>query len=158
MVLCRLAVIGPCILCPANQNFVFTLLFHICIFYGDRGWWGWPGYGLRKKEVMILMKMHLISKWIITSCAFIIIIIINNIIILLGLLALLCSSFCTIAKIKTREMSVWAKFTKISSRENFYFYSISLMGYCTPNQKLACFVPYLKIINTFFEKWFMHLL
>ena len=23
-----------------------------------------------------------------------------------------------------------------------------LMGYCTPNQKLACFVLYLKIINT----------
>ena len=27
-----------------------------------------------------------------------------------------------------------------------------LMGNCTPNQKLACFVLYLKIINTFLEK------
>ena len=27
-----------------------------------------------------------------------------------------------------------------------------LRGYCTHNPKLACFVLYLKIINTFFEK------
>ena len=27
-----------------------------------------------------------------------------------------------------------------------------LRGNCTPNQKLACFVHYLKIINTFFAK------
>ena len=33
----------------------------------------------------------------------------------------------------------------------------SLRGYCTPNLKLACFVSYLKIINTFFEKWCIHL-
>ena len=26
-----------------------------------------------------------------------------------------------------------------------------LTGYCTPNQKLACFVLYLKIINTFLK-------
>ena len=25
------------------------------------------------------------------------------------------------------------------------------MGYCTPNQKLACFVLYLKIIDTFLK-------
>ena len=35
-----------------------------------------------------------------------------------------CNSLWIIAKIKTREMSVWAKFAKISSRENFYLYSI----------------------------------
>ena len=34
-----------------------------------------------------------------------------------------CNSLWIIAKIKTREMSVWAKFAKISSRENFYLYS-----------------------------------
>ena len=27
----------------------------------------------------------------------------------------------------------------------------SLRGYCTPNQKLACFMLYLKIINTFLK-------
>ena len=27
----------------------------------------------------------------------------------------------------------------------------SLRGYYIPNQKLACFVPYLKIINTFMK-------
>ena len=27
----------------------------------------------------------------------------------------------------------------------------TLRGYCTPNQKLACFVLYLKIINTFLK-------
>ena len=26
-----------------------------------------------------------------------------------------------------------------------------IKGYCTPNQKLACFVPYLKIVNTFMK-------
>ena len=30
-------------------------------------------------------------------------------------------------------------------------YMLHLRGYCTPNQKLACFVLYRKIINTFFE-------
>ena len=35
-----------------------------------------------------------------------------------------CTSLWIIAKIKTREMSVWAKFAKISSRENFYGKSI----------------------------------
>ena len=33
-----------------------------------------------------------------------------------------------IAKIKTREMSVWAKFAEISSRENFYLYSNHYAG------------------------------
>ena len=28
----------------------------------------------------------------------------------------------------------------------------SIRGYCTPNQKLSCFVIYLKIINTFYKK------
>ena len=28
----------------------------------------------------------------------------------------------------------------------------SLRGYCTPNLKLACFVCYLKFINTFLKK------
>ena len=28
----------------------------------------------------------------------------------------------------------------------------SVKGHCTPNQKLAYFMLYLKIINTFFEK------
>ena len=32
---------------------------------------------------------------------------------------------------KTREMSVWAKFAKISSSENFYFYSIPDVSYTT---------------------------
>ena len=36
----------------------------------------------------------------------------------------ICNSLWKIAKIKTREMSVLAKFAKISSRENFYLYSI----------------------------------
>ena len=27
-----------------------------------------------------------------------------------------------------------------------------LRGYCTPNQKLPCFVLYLKFINTFLQK------
>ena len=31
-------------------------------------------------------------------------------------------------------------------------YCISLRGHCTPNQKLAFFVLYLKIINSFLEK------
>ena len=31
-----------------------------------------------------------------------------------------------------------------------------LKGYCTFNQILPCFQLYLKIINTFFEKWYMH--
>ena len=35
----------------------------------------------------------------------------------------LYNSLWKIAKIKTREMSVWAKFAKITSRENFYLYS-----------------------------------
>ena len=30
-------------------------------------------------------------------------------------------------------------------------------GYCLSNQISACFVLYLKIINTFFEKWYMYL-
>ena len=34
-----------------------------------------------------------------------------------------CNSVWIIVKIKTGEMSVWAKFAKISSRENFYLYS-----------------------------------
>ena len=34
------------------------------------------------------------------------------------------NSLWKIVKIKNREMSVWAKFAKISSRENFYLYSI----------------------------------
>ena len=37
-----------------------------------------------------------------------------------------CNSLWIIAKIKTREMCVWAKFAKISSRENFYLYSTCL--------------------------------
>ena len=32
---------------------------------------------------------------------------------------------------------------------------LSLKGYCTPNQKLACFVLYLKIINTFLKKLYI---
>ena len=32
------------------------------------------------------------------------------------------------------------------------------MHNCTPDQKLACFVLYLKIVNTFFENWYMHLI
>ena len=31
-----------------------------------------------------------------------------------------------------------------------YYYVFK--GHCTPNQKLACFVLYLKIINTFLKK------
>ena len=38
-----------------------------------------------------------------------------------------CISLWIIAKIKTREMCVWAKFAKISSRENFYLYSIHVI-------------------------------
>ena len=34
--------------------------------------------------------------------------------------------------------------------------NLYLRGYCTPNQKWACFVLYLKIINTFFEKKNIH--
>ena len=34
------------------------------------------------------------------------------------------NSLRIIAKIETREMCVWAKFAKISSRDNFYLYSI----------------------------------
>ena len=30
---------------------------------------------------------------------------------------------------------------------------VGLRGYCTPNQKLACFVLYLKIITTFVKKY-----
>ena len=29
------------------------------------------------------------------------------------------------------------------------YFTITLTGYCTPNQKLACFVLYLKIVDTF---------
>ena len=36
-----------------------------------------------------------------------------------------CNSLWIIAKMKTCEMSVWAKFAKISFRKNFYLYSIS---------------------------------
>ena len=32
------------------------------------------------------------------------------------------------------------------------------MGYYTPDLKLACFVYYLKIISTFFEKWYICIL
>ena len=34
----------------------------------------------------------------------------------------------------------------------FNMHSFTLRGYCTPNLKLSCFVCYLKVINTFFEK------
>ena len=34
----------------------------------------------------------------------------------------------------------------------FVFLS-SLRGNCTPNQKIACFLLYLKIINTFLKKY-----
>ena len=34
----------------------------------------------------------------------------------------------------------------------FYSSCESLRGNCTPNQKLSCFVLYLKIINTFWRK------
>ena len=44
---------------------------------------------------------------------------------LIGLLYMqVCNSLWKIVKIKTCEMSVWAEFAKISSRENFYIYSI----------------------------------
>ena len=38
-----------------------------------------------------------------------------------------CISLWIIAKIKTREMCVLAKFAKISSRENFYLYSKQML-------------------------------
>ena len=43
-----------------------------------------------------------------------------------------CNSLWIIAKIKTREMPVWATFAKISSRENFYLYStFHLSAHCS---------------------------
>ena len=44
-------------------------------------------------------------------------------------------------------------FKRHDCNENTYntVKSVSLRGYCTPNQKLACFVFYLKIISTFLK-------
>ena len=53
-----------------------------------------------------------------------------------------CNSLWIIAKIKTREMSVWAKFEKISSRENFYLHSILVASAsrssCKGMQRVLC--------------------
>ena len=38
----------------------------------------------------------------------------------------------------------------------FYFVQPPWTGSCTPNQKLACFVLYLKIINNFLKNNYMH--
>ena len=38
-----------------------------------------------------------------------------------------------------------------SLQEGKYLNWANLRGYCTPKQKLACFVLYLKIINTFLK-------
>ena len=35
---------------------------------------------------------------------------------------------------------------------NLFIFSRLLREYCTPNLELACFVWYLKIIHTFYEK------
>ena len=39
----------------------------------------------------------------------------------------------------------------MSPRSVIFKWGKYLKGYCTPNQKLACFVLYLKIINTFLK-------
>ena len=55
---------------------------------------------------------------------------------LIGLLYASLQPLWIIAKIKTREMCVWAKFAKISSRENFYLYSSFL--FTLQRQKKVC--------------------
>ena len=41
------------------------------------------------------------------------------------------------------------KILKLKGYDDLLF--APLRGYCTPNQKIACFVLYLKIINTLFS-------
>ena len=49
-------------------------------------------------------------------------------------------------------MSIHAEFrVDGNSIISFHIMNYSLREYCTPNQKLACFVLYLKIINTFLK-------
>ena len=58
----------------------------------------------------------------------------------------------------TQHWSVHSPNTKvtravlISSPIDMYKKKHSFRGNCTPNQKLACFVLYLKIVNTFLKK------
>ena len=55
---------------------------------------------------------------------------------------------------RAQKMFIFLIFqSKTQSSRNWVFNK----GYCTPNQKLECFVLYLKIINTFWKKWYMHL-
>ena len=49
-------------------------------------------------------------------------------------------------KIETGTVENW--------KENWKWKEENLRGYCTPNQKLACFVIYLKNIQHIFEKWY----
>ena len=53
--------------------------------------------------------------------------------------------------------------TKVFFFFSFFFFfwnynnlGVYLRGNCTPNQKLACFVLYLKIVNTFFFSKMMY--
>ena len=59
-----------------------------------------------------------------------------------------CNSLWIIAKIKTREMCVWAKFAKISSRENFYLYSTPFLCFwCFWHPKHGLHSMYLSLKN-----------
>ena len=55
----------------------------------------------------------------------------------------LCSIFFFITELKVGDTDCQSKWNKNMKGV--------LRGHCTPNQKLACFVLYLTIINTFFE-------
>ena len=57
---------------------------------------------------------------------------------------------CTVSHKKCRRSDILRLYSTFDLL--FYFHFVALRGYCTPDQKLACFVLYLKIVNIFLKK------